>query len=202
MSTLDNLQYEKQCEEMTQLAETFLPLKRWGFNYSERLVRQNPVIIFDSQWCRVMFSWSGWDVYGGNSVGIYYGRHHATINEAVKDWNGEKCYCWHRPNEVLLFLDGLSPEEAVAYSTHGQKPNVMEAFEKSEVGVSLSGIRKQPEWLMRMHKTIWDQYGQRFFELFDMRRSDLWDEYALFIKNFYRVKGLSPDIYPPQDQIC
>lgn len=199
MSTTDNTQYEDQCQKMIQLAEKFLPLVQWDFKYSERLVRRNPVVVYNSQWCRVMFSWSGWDTYGGDTIGIYYGRLHASINHAFLSWKGEECYCWHREYEALQYLDGLSPKEAVA--SYGQI-KVRDAFIQSELGKSLSGVRKQPEWLIRMHAAIWKYYGERFFELFDLRRPDIWEEYTKFVKEFYKIKGLNSDITPPQDQIC
>ncbi len=192
--------YKAQFEKMIQLTEEFLPLRNWGFKQSVRFVEKNPKIIYDSEWCRVKIAWSGWDVYVGDMISIHYGRLHAPNDKIVITWNGEEGYCWHRINEPLLFLDGLPPTEAVDHSTYGQQPDVMAKFGQSDLGKSLA--HKQPEGLIRMHTAIWEHYGQRLFELFDLRHPDLWEQYTDFIQMYYEVKGLIPDMTPPQGKIC
>ena len=93
-----------------------------------------------------------------------------------------------------------TPQEAV--EAKRKWPRVMEQFQQSELGKSLTGVRRQPEWLIRMHAAVWEYYGNRLFELFDLRHPELWDEYTQFTKEFYVIKGLSPNISPPQNQIC
>ena len=34
---------------------------------------------------------------------------------------------------------------------------------------------------------IWEHYEQRFFELFDLRRPDLWDDYIGFLKEYEKA---------------
>ena len=183
---------------MIELAEAFLPLEQWGFKLSERIVKPS-IVIYDSEWCRVRFLWAGWDSYGGNTINVYYGRLHAPRDSFTTAWKGQLCHCWHREYEPLQFLDGLSPQEAVLSYGHIR---VRDAYLESELGQRLSGSGQQPEWLVRMQAMIWEEYGQRFFELFDLRRPDLWESYVHFIKEFYAIKGLNQDIDPPQDQIC
>lgn len=192
--------FEEQCLYMIRLAEEFLPLKRWGFEISARIPSSHSIVIFDSEWCRVKFMWQVKDLYGGNTIAIYYGRLHALDDGKIMLWNGEKCRCWHSVEYTLNFLDGMSPQEAV--KAKRKWPRVMEQFRQSELGQRLSGRNSQPEWLTRMHATVWEYYGQRLFDVFDLRHTDLWSEYAEFIREFYRIKGLSPNISPPQDKIC
>jgi hypothetical protein len=59
-----------------------------------------------------------------------------------------------------------------------------------------------PELTLAMHKSIWKTYGQNLFELFDLRRPDLWEQYRKFLKEYYDIKGRSPNIHPPLDQVC
>ena len=200
MDTYTHSQYENQCQKMIQVAETFLPLEQWGFQYSKRLVKLYSDVIYNSEWCRVKFMWLGTDLYGGDTIAIFYGRLHALDDEKIMTWNGEKCYCWHSVENSLNFLDGMSPQEAV--EAKRKWPRVMEQFQQSELGKSLTGVRRQPEWLIRMHAAVWEYYGNRLFELFDLRHPELWDEYTQFTKEFYVIKGLSPNISPPQNQIC
>src|SRR6266545_1696323 len=162
-------------QEMTRLTRSLLNLDYWGFNES---VVISPRIIYDSEWCRVKFLWEGWDYYVGNSIDIAYGRSYASNDGTKIIYNGQECHCWHRVNEALHFLDGLSPQGAVdQMRVHQRWPHVMEQFRQSELGQSLAKARHQPEWLVRMHAAIWEHYGQRLFELFDLRRPDLWEQY-------------------------
>lgn len=194
----ENERVEHPCEYMSQLAQELLPLSKWGFKESYRSNRTKD-LIYDSEWCRVSFGWSGWDYMGGNSITIYYGRKHATDDKYTMSWNGEECYCWHRVELALHFLDGRTPEYGAKMEySHDLK----EKFKRSELGQSLTGKRRQPEWLMQMHATIWEQYVPRLFELFDLRRPDLWEQYRKFLKEVYDIKGRNPDITPPEDKIC
>lgn len=200
MNSTDNEQYQGQCQEMVQLATAFLPLEFWNFHLSARIPQTYSIVIYDSDWCRVKFMWHGKELYVGNTIGIYYGRLHALNDNTIMIWNNEVCHCWHRIENALRFLDGMSPREAVEDSN--RRPRIMEQFQQSELGKSLTGVRRQPEWLMRMHAAVWKHYGQPLFELFDLRRPDLWEQYTLFISEFYEIKGLIPDITPAEDKIC
>ena len=185
-------------QEITRIVQTALNLDSWGFKESFRMPKPAKVI-FDSEWCRVSLIWGGWDTLGGNSISIYYGRLHAPNEEIVMVWNGEECHCWHRLELALHFLDGNTPEFASkAIYTH----DLIEKYKRSELGQSLAGKRRQPEWLAQMHKTVWQQYGKRFFELFDLRRPDLWQQYRQFLKEVYDIEGRFPEIEPPLDRVC
>lgn len=201
MSTTDDRNVDP-LQEMTRLAQGFIDLARWSFKESYRSSESGQVI-YSSEQCRINFVWGGWDYIGGNTISIYYGRIHAPSERTIMVWKGEECHCWHRVNEALHFLDGLSPQEAIdQMRVHQRWPRIMEEFRQSELGQNLAKTRRQPEWLVRMHAAVWEHYGQRLFELFDIRRPDLWEQYRQFIKEFYDIKGRSPNITPPLDKIC
>jgi hypothetical protein len=199
-----NIPYEERiddpCGEMAHLAERFLPLKKWGFDETYRSSKDGRLIL-NSQWCRVKFLWSGWEAQVGNSINIFYGRLHASNDHQVMAWNKEDCYCWHglTGREVLNFLDGLSPQEAVFQKGF---PQIIMQFRKSELWKNLAGKRCQPELTVKMNAVVWEYYGTRLFELFDLRRSDLWEQYRKFLKEYYDIKGRNPNINPSLDKAC
>jgi hypothetical protein len=183
-------------QEMTRIAENFLDLTSWRFTESYRSTKPGN-LIYDSRLCRVKLIWEGWDYGGGNSISIYYGRLHAPNEESIMTWNGEECHCWHDFNLALHFLDGRSPVDAAKlhYSHSITDPFYDEEFRKKY-------HRRQPEWLAQMHATIWQHYGKRFFELFDLQQPNLWKKYRQFLKEVYDTKGRRPYIKPPPDQVC
>jgi hypothetical protein len=183
-------------EEMTRIAHDLLSLTIWGFKESYRSASPAE-LIYDSEWCRLSLTWGGWDYMGGNSISIHYGRLHAPDEKAKMVWNGEECHCWHDFNQALHFLDGRSPAEAAEldYSHSITDPFYEESFRQKYE-------RRQPEWLALMQVTIWQHYGIRFFELFDLRRPDIWSEYRQFLHEVYDIKGRSRAIKPPLDKVC
>jgi len=160
-------------------------------------------VIYDSEWCRVQFSLSGGDMPGTYELPVRYGRLHAPDNEAVLIWNGEKCLCWHNVNDALRFLDGLSPQEAVD-QLHKQPPPVVEQFRQSELGKKLH-YAHLPEWIIREEAAIWEFYGQRLFDLFDLRQTGIVGGVHSFYQGVlqdsrYQAGPGSP--YPPRYKVC
>jgi len=49
---------------------------------------------------------------------------------------------------------------------------------------------------------IWEHYGKRLFELFDLRQPNLWEQYRGFLKEFYDIKGRISFIKPAMDKVC
>jgi hypothetical protein len=182
--------------EITRIAQNFLDLGLWGFKESYRSAKSGN-LIYDSEWCRVNLLWGGWDYGVGNSMHIRYGRLHASNEETTIIWNDEECRCWHRVEHALHFLDERPPAEAASlnYSHSLTSPFYEEEFQQKF-------YRRQPEWLAQMHVTIWQHYGKRFFELFDLRQPNLWEHYRQFLKEVYDIKGRSPRIKPPLDKVC
>ncbi len=199
MKIPDDKRIDNPLQEMDKLAKAYLDLERWGFRESTRFQSTSPKIIYDSNYCRVNFFWEGWDYNLGYSMGILYGRLHAPDDEISMEWQGRECRCWHHIEPALHFLDGTSPQYAAKNFFRSQ---VIHNFRLSELGQSLAKKHRQPEWLIRAHASIWKQYGQRLFDLFDLRHPELWEEYQTFIKAVFKIKGLNPHIKPPQDQIC
>lgn len=185
-------------QEMTRIARHALDLTSWGFKESFRASKPAK-LIYNSESCRLSLIWGGWDYSGGNSIHIRYGRLHAPNEGTTMIWNGEECHCWHRFELALHFLDGHTPEYASkTMYTH----SLIEQYKNSELGQSFTGKRRQPEWLAQMHTTIWPHYGKRFFELFDLRRPDLWQQYQQFLKEVYDIEGRFPEIQPSLDKVC
>jgi len=194
MSTADERNINP-LEEMTRIVLNFLDLSSWGFEESYRSANSGN-LIYDSQWCRVKLIWGGWD-YGGNSIHIRYGRLHAPSDKITMIWNGEECRCWHEFDYALHFLDGRTPKEAVDLN-HSHP--ITDPFYKEETQQVFS--QYQPEWLAQMHVMVWRHYGKQCFELFDLRRPDLWEKYRQFLKEVYDIKGRSTRIKPPLDKVC
>ncbi len=194
-------EHAKRPQEMAELAQRFLDLKRWEFHESIRLLEPSASVIYDSEWCRVKLAWGGRERFGGGeTMYIDYARLHAPNDEVTIVWNDQEHYCWHRISDTALpFLDGLSPKEAT--ELREVLPAVMQQFAQSELGKSLS---YQPERLTQMHAAVWGHYGQRLFELFDLRRPDLWELYSQFVREFYEINGYgsNPVFDPPLYRIC
>jgi hypothetical protein len=196
---------KKQLENLIQLLERLLDFRRWNFQqtYTHITASLPTIVIYDSEWCRVKFAVGGGDRYGGDEMLVFYGRLHAPNDANVMNWNGEECFCWHQVFDALNFLDGLSPQEAVdQLRVKSEWPRVAEQFKKSKLAKALSG-QNHLEWVTRMEAAIWEHYGQRLFELFDLRRHGLWEQYTLFIHEYHRIKG-TPVIqgFPSRDKIC
>jgi hypothetical protein len=183
-------------ENMTRIAQEFLGLSVLGFEESFRSITP-ATLIYNSKQCRIKLIWGGWDYGGGNSIHIRYGRLHALNENVTMIWNEEVCRCWHDFDYALHFLDGRTPADAA--SLNYSHP-ITSPFYKEEIRKEFS--RRQPEWLAKMHVAIWQHYGQRFFDLFDLRRSDLWLQYRQFLKEVYDIAGRSPAIKPSLDKVC
>lgn len=195
MSTMDERDVSP-IEEMTRVAQGFLDLARWGFKESY-LSSKTGNLIYDSKQCRISLVWGGWDPLGGNSISIYYGRLHAPNEEATMTWKGEECYCWHRFEHALHFLDERTPAEAAKLNFSHPIAN---PFYEDEFRREFH--RRQLEWLARMHAVVWEHYGKRFFELFDLHNPDLWERYRQFLKEYYDIEGRIPEIKPSMDKVC
>lgn len=61
---------------------------------------------------------------------------------------------------------------------------------------------RQPEWLIEMHGEVCRHYGERLFRVFDLRLSELREQYRAFLKAFYDIAGNPYFIKPPMDKVC
>lgn len=182
--------------EITRIAQSFMQLELLGFKENYRSVNPEK-IIYNSKWCRLNIIWGGWDSLNGNSIHIRYGRLHALNDKATMVWKDEECYCWHRIEHALHFLDKRTPDETARLN---YSHPIIKQFYKEEIKKNF--YRRQPEWTAEIHTTLWQHYGQQIFELFDLNRPDLWQQYRLFLKEVYDIEGRFPDIKPPEDKVC
>src|SRR6266498_5171045 len=53
----------------------------------------------------------------------------------------------------------------------------------------------------RKNFKIWEQYAPRLFEIFDLHRADLWQDYGKFLKEVYDISGRNPAIKPSLDKV-
>lgn len=194
MNTIDKKNIDP-IKEMTRLAHDVLILSARNFRESYRST-EPAKLIYDSASCRISLVWVGWEPGSGNTMHIFYGRHHAPNEDTTIIWNGEECYCWHDIPYILHFLDGLMPGEAVRLKySHA----ITDPFYENELSQKYGS---QPEWLSHMHVAIWQYYGQRFFNLFDLRQPELWAQYQQFLKAVYDMAGRRPTFGPPKDKVC
>ncbi len=195
MDTIDERNVDP-ISEMTRIADTILNLKSRSFELSFCSDKSRK-LIYDSEWCRINLIWMGWDYGGGNSMHILYGRLHALNSRDTMVWNGEECRCWHRVEYALHFLDSRPPADV---SQLRYSHPIIDPFYKAENTEKFH--RRQPEWLAQMHVTIWQSYGQRLFDLFDLRRPELWQQYRQFLKDVYDIAGRKPRPGPSMDKVC
>ena len=183
-------------QEMARIALGLLTLDSRGFIETFRSPKPGK-LIYDSEWCRLSLIWGGWDYSIGNNIHIRYGRLHAPNEKNTMIWNGEECHCWHDFDHALHFLDRRTPAEAAMLN---YSHSITDPFYEAEFRQKFS--RRQPEWLAQMHIAIWQHYGIRLFELFDLRRPDLWEQYRQFLKEVYDLEGRIPEISPSLDKVC
>jgi hypothetical protein len=194
--SINNEKYIHPATKISILLREHSNLQSLGFSESYRSSNDD-CIIFNSQFCRVNFTWEGWDQQGGNIVHIYYGRLHAPNDDATMLWENEECYTWHRFEHVLHFLDGRSPAEAA------EMDFLVPTLKKHYEAEYRKQYRfRQPEWSIKMHSEIWNSYGTKLFEVFDLRKPDLWEKYRQFLKDLYDIQGRPAYIDPPMDKIC
>lgn len=165
---------------LTDLITQSLPLQDWGFTES---AKTDLFVIYDSQWCRVKFLIE--KDRARDYLHVYYGRLHASDNSWTTNWKGEACYCWHNHLDIQLalqFLDGVSPQDS--YRRYSVSVPFFQAYYDSEFAKSISNVEEQ---LLKLHSFMWEHYGLRLFELFDIRRPDLWQPYLDFLRELYRL---------------
>jgi hypothetical protein len=200
-------QMKKACENVVknefpqfiQMLEQNLDFKRWGFTrVFSGVGKFSPIVIYASEACRVMFAWELPDIRDGIVIiRVHYGRSHAPNHEDIITWKGQECYCWHDVEKALYFLDGLSPSEAV--KNKFKLPKVMEQFRNSSVKKGWT----QPEYMAKTHSAIWEHYGQRLFDLFDLRQPSLWEQYSRFLAEYQTLRQeFSLSGLPTPDKVC
>jgi hypothetical protein len=196
--------YAEDCELIVCFADKFLSLEKWGFKKNIQFLGSTyqawvgrgmigAVVIYDSEWCRLRFS-----VDREETLYVYYGRLHAPNNAWVMNWMSKDCNCWHDYHFPLQFLDGVSPHLADSLYLN----NKINEYLVSDEYRNITG---HFERVMKKHALIWEEYGQRFFELFDVRSPHIWDDYTHFMSEYCNQnldsRSISPD-NPLRDKIC
>jgi hypothetical protein len=174
---------------LARLITKSLPLQKWNF---EESVRTDLAIIFNSPWCRIKF-YIERRRSSNDAVLTYYGRLHALDEALIMKWNGEDCYCWHGYKDlhvVLKFLDGLSPQEA--YKTFSVRHHLFSNYFNSNLAIDAN--EETGERSIMWHSVIWENYGLKFFQLFDLRRPDLWKQYLAYLKEYYELHDKEREI--------
>lgn len=166
--------------------EKDLAPEKWGFNKMLRLPNddQGFAVIYNSEHCRVKFLLHCSDYGPVFASSIYYGRLHASDNEPYINWNGEKCRCWHSGSDILTltipFFEAMSPSEIAMANA-----DFWQAREKTfDVEHPSSDYIEYP---LKLHSKIWERYGSKLFNLFDLRSDKLWEEYSKFSDEYSRA---------------
>jgi hypothetical protein len=197
--------FEKRREafdKLQQLVVDIVQPEKWGFRESYRYVdvKAMPYVIYDSEWCRVRFSRTSGDEWQEAGIDVSYGRLHALNDVPYIIWKDEKCRSWHQVYDALRFLDGMTANEAVNQIQEKKEwPKIAHPYRE---GIMENHDKNNGEWVLRLHAAIWLNYGKRFFELFDLRHPQLWEQYRAFLKEMYDIKGRNPRIIPAMDQVC
>lgn len=183
----------------------YLNFERWDFKVvNDGLPHQYPGIFLRSEYCMIKILTIQDRPLEEPDVFFKYGRLHAPLNRDTMIWNGEKHYCWHSIDKVLLFFEELSLADTK--NMMFKKPRIM----KEIYELNKSKGWKPGEYAALEQSLIWEKYGQRLFNLFDLRQQNLWNEYADFLKEFYkiqdekiRLKGRTPrPSVPPLYKVC
>ena len=185
----------------------YLKPENRGFKlaYSGLGSNNSAIILYQSSQCKLRIGVNRDRPFDPLEFSVTYGRLHAPTDEDVMEWNGKKCHCWHgfTSKTLLPFLDGLSPKEAIEL----RRSRIEEEFLELWQGKDWEGA----EIFARKHAMIWEHYGERFFNLFDLNRPDLWEEYAIFLNEYYEidsektktVKAIFNGVrYPLRQNVC
>lgn len=189
---------------LIELINENLDMRHWNFHQTFVNFQESSSLaaIYDSEYCRLSFRFSRQRLPQWDELSIQYGRLHAPNDEPFMQWEGQVCRCWHFIFDPLRFLDGLSPLEAMEQAkVHKQLPDVVRDFRESEVSKKLSS-EYPPKSAIVLHSKLWDHYGHRLFELFDLRRPDLWQQYQQFSKEYHRLMGTKASYGPPYENVC
>jgi hypothetical protein len=191
---------EREFPGFVQTLESCIDFKKWGFKQTFYGVAPEfaPSLIYNSDSCRARFVWIRGDERDGGypTMHIKYGRLHASDNHRFILWDGQLSHCWHRIDHALIFLDGIPSQETVG--KRFMIPYIKEKFQQLNKGQTWSMI----EWLARQEAFIWDHYGSRLFNLFDLRHLEIWEQFVSFIDEFYKLNPGTYSSTPLPERIC
>jgi hypothetical protein len=165
---------------VANLVTQSLPLLDRSFAES---AKTDSYLIYNSPWCRIKFFIEKDRTQ--DYLHVYYGRLHAADNSWIMKWKRDNCSCWRHHADlqlILEFLDGTSPQEA--YQRHLKPVPFIQDYYDSEFYKSMTSSEERT---LKLHAAIWEHYGLPFFELFDLRRPELWESYIGFLKAYYTL---------------
>jgi hypothetical protein len=173
-----------------QVIETYLKPENRGFKlvHSGLSSNNSAIILYQSNQCKLRIRCNRDRPFDPLEFSVTYGRLHAPTDKDVMEWNGKQCHCWHgfTTKTLLPFLDKLSPAEAIEL----KQPRIEEEF----INLWQGKDWESAEIFTRKHALIWEHYGQHFFDLFDLNRPDLWEEYAAFLKAYYEIDSKKTEV--------
>jgi len=176
---------------LVQSVEKYLEYNRWGFSivYTGIIKEQpknilRPSVIFQSEFCKVKITSMRDRVYDSPEIHVAYGRLHAPMDQYLMEWNGQSAHCWHYLiiEHTFDFLDGISPSESL--SKQSSFPKIYKDFYNSDENKKWIPSKR----VCKLHSIIWKHYGQRLFDLFDLRKPNLWVNYQKFVKEIYLLR--------------
>jgi len=201
--------------DLPRVIDETLDMQQWGFElvFSKLLETKGSLlrrVIYSSEWCQIKYDYYHRPLTENHELHISYGRLHAPNDNHIMIWKGEECYCWHSNTfDYLYFLDRLSPREAFEQRKSSKYPVPIEKFfkpERRKQKLQESGHLTP----IRVQGIIWEHYGVKLLELFDLRHPDIWEKYSIFLKEFKELenediksKGGGALIRnPPQYKVC
>lgn len=180
---------EEMIENFVACIESNFSFKKWGFVKNNLFSHD---VIYDSDSCRVKFT-LGVNYYPMLDTQIYYGRLHASdSNNNYMIWNGERCRCWHNLNLILPFIEGIKVESVEEF-WRNLKENLNLDFPPHDF----------IEYPLRFNSKIWGLYGNKIFDVFDIRNTDLWEKYSQFsnARHEFQIKKYN-STYRSAEKIC
>jgi hypothetical protein len=189
---------------VVSMVENNLDVKHWNFNLTfTKFVKMNSIkIVYRSNECQIKFLFSRQCLPQYDELTILYGRLHAPNEDPFMMWEGQECNCWHNVLDPLRFLDGLTPHEAMEQvKVLKQLPVVVRGFRESDIGKKLLA-EYPPKSAIALQSVLWKHYGQRLFDLFDLRKPDLWQGYQKFLREYYELLGEKSSYGPPYENVC
>ena len=192
---------------LIQILERNMNLGYWGVRLKASGVFRHfpPSLIYNSKFCRIRFIWDVPDPRDKfvKSITVKYGRSHTPDDERVMIWKNESCYCWHSIDLAVNFLEGNSPADIGVLATPKIMKKYLQPNAQKELGLEELDYAERPiELVTKMHSGIWEIYGEQIFELLDLHRPKLWEEYVSYVKEYYLIWGGIPGMSPPISNIC
>lgn len=157
-------------ENFVACIESNFSFKKWGF------VKKNLLshgVIYSSDSCRVKFTIGNSNYHPMLDTEIYYGRLHALDNDNYMIWNGKRCLCWHKNLiRTIPFIEGIPPKI-------GDHVKFWENLNKKlNLDFPTWDYIEHP---LRFNSELWERYGNKIFNIFDLRNSELWEKYSKFL---------------------